>query len=247
MHLSEKYSIIRSEYCDAWRGRRVAGAAACVGEMMNEKENTMNLLEMLFGSMTEESSVKALSEKSGLSGKQITMLLAVALPILIKYLTKNASSQQGAQSLAGALGQHKPQQQTTMAQMLSTADQNDGNAILGHILGNNNQTVVQDLSQQTGIGADQVGQVLSSLAPALLSGLATATTAAKPKPQVDLSDGLDLTDVMGLLGSAGGQSKPQASGVGGLLGSLLGQGSTAQTSSASNGTDLLGSLMSLMK
>ena len=67
----------------------------------------MNLLNLLLGSMSSDDSVNALSSKTGASTMQMMKLVKLALPLIIKYLTKNASSAQGAQSLLGALMQHK--------------------------------------------------------------------------------------------------------------------------------------------
>jgi hypothetical protein len=57
--------------------------------------------------MLSQSSVNSVSGKTGLSNKQIQKLVMLALPILIKYMTQNASSGDGALSLLGALSQHK--------------------------------------------------------------------------------------------------------------------------------------------
>ena len=67
----------------------------------------MNLLSLLASTMLSQSSVNSVSGKTGLSSKQIQRLVMLALPILIKYMTKNASSGDGALSLLGALSQHK--------------------------------------------------------------------------------------------------------------------------------------------
>ena len=48
----------------------------------------------------------------------------LALPILIKYMTKNASSGDGALSLLGALSQHK--NNNSMDLQLKDADEDDG-------------------------------------------------------------------------------------------------------------------------
>ncbi len=70
----------------------------------------------------------------------------------------------------------------------------------------------------------------------LLSSLNTAATSAKKK-KVDLSDGLDLSDVIGLLGGAGGGS---------LLGSLFGGKKDDEKDDALNGNALLQTLLKLM-
>ena len=193
----------------------------------------MNLLDMLMGSMTSEASVNALSEKTGASSEQTSKLVAEALPVLMSAMTQNAaSSKDGAQALFGALGQHTSQ--ASMGQQITDADEEDGAKILQHILGNNSDAVVNALAKDTQMDEKQVNKSLSSLAPALLSGL-SAATGLLSKPGVNLNDGIDFTDLLGLF--AGGQQ--QSSGTLGLLGSLFGGGQQTQAASP---TSLLGSL-----
>ena len=63
----------------------------------------MNLLSLLLGSMTQTSSVQSLSQKTGISDKLIKILIIAALPKIIKAMTQNASSGDGAASLLSAL------------------------------------------------------------------------------------------------------------------------------------------------
>ena len=83
-----------------------------------------------------------------------------------------------------------------------------------------------------------------------MSGL-SAATASNAKPGFDLSDGLDMGDLMaifgggsqssgGLLGGLMGGGKPSA---GGLFGSLFGQ-NTEEKDESLNGTALLNALLS---
>ena len=113
----------------------------------------MNLLSLLLGSMMTQSSVNNLSGKTGTSQSAIMRLLPLAIPILIKYLTKNAQSQQGALSLLGALTQHK--NTNSMELQLADADADDGNKILNHILGGNYGSVMNQLAGQSGMSEDQ--------------------------------------------------------------------------------------------
>ena len=194
----------------------------------------MDLLTLLLKTMTSNSSVNSMKKKSGATASQIKFLIALALPLIIKYLRKNASSQQGASSLLGALTQHT--NTNSISQQIANADTNDGNAILGHIFGKDYGNVTSNLSQQSGMSASQVQSVLSSLAPSLMSGLSAATSAASQQQaagKVDLSDGVDLSDLMALFGGKT-QQKPQAqkpqqaAGLGGMLDALLGAGTTQQ-------------------
>ena len=82
--------------------------------------------------------------------------------------------------------------------------------ILKHILGNDTQDIISSLAGQSGMDSSQVASVLSNIAPALLSGLsASAKTTKKKGPQFDLSDGIDIGDVMSLFGSAQGAGQAQ--------------------------------------
>ena len=134
----------------------------------------MNLLGLLLGAMTSQSSVGEVSGKTGISEKQIKQLMLIAIPILIKFLTKNASSNDGAQSLLGALTQHTNKNE--MQLQLKDADEKDGSKIIAHILGKKENKVTQDLSAQSGLTQEQVNQILAIMAPAILSGVSEAAS-----------------------------------------------------------------------
>ena len=107
-----------------------------------------------------------------------------------------------------------------------------------------------------------VSSALAGLAPALMSGLSAATNSISSAPKVDLSDGFDLSDLMGMFAGAQQAQQVQAQPSGGLLSGLLGGsgsglgdlfgsllGSSAQQSAQENdfnGTQLL-SLLSGMR
>ena len=216
----------------------------------------MDFLSLLTKSMTSQSAVNSLSKKSGLGSSDITSLLIKAIPILIQQLTANASSEQGAQSLLGALGQHTST--ASIESQIANADPVDGSKILSHILGGNSSSVLGGLSSQTGLNESQVSGVLSNITPAMLSSLSATTTAASKanknqKKGIDLSDGLDMDELAQLFGGAtttASSSKSAASSMGGMediLGSFLGMGggSTASSSTkkSSSGMGMLDALM----
>lgn len=175
----------------------------------------MNLLGILLKALLSEGALKALAKKTGLNSKQLKKVLPLAVPLLLKMLTKNASDKDGALSLLGALTQHTSKK--TMAQQIEEADTDDGAKIIGHILGKESQSSLLSLSGQSGLSQQEVSSVLSGIAPALLSGLSAATASAGSSAgKVDLSDGLDLSDVVAMLGGA----KPEPAS---LLGSLFGK------------------------
>ena len=137
----------------------------------------MNLLSLLLKGMTTAASVNALSQKTGISAKTIKKLLPLALPILLKAMTSNASSSSGAQSLLGALTQHTNKK--PLEDQISNADEKDGAAIIGHILGGNTAAVSNQLSSEAGISSNEVNLLMSLIAPAMLSSLSAANTTAQ--------------------------------------------------------------------
>ena len=199
----------------------------------------MNLLSVLSSSLLSDVAVAALAKKTGLSKSQLKKVVAIAIPLLLKAMTRNVSSQSGVQSLLGALTQHTNTR--SIAEQIDEADTVDGGKIVGHILGNDTDSAVQALAVETDMAEGEVRSVLSAIAPALLSGLSAATTSTAAKPKVDLSDGLDLSDVMAMFKQ---QQQPAASAASSLLGSLLGGGVQQQQQPAVNPTAaLLGSLL----
>ncbi|MBQ7247078.1 MAG: DUF937 domain-containing protein [Lachnospiraceae bacterium] len=198
----------------------------------------MNLLSMLTGSMTSDSSVDALSEKTGLSSSVVSGVVSAALPMLLSALTKNASSEDGAKSLLGALSQHTDT--SSMAAQFSGADAADGSAIIGHILGQKTGKTVKSISKKTGASTDQVTSLLDNLAPAMMSGLSAATTSAKSS---NTGDGFDFSDLLGAFGGSAEAASSAIPSAGGMLGGLFGG---SKKKSSQDGSSLLSSLLGMM-
>ncbi len=132
-----------------------------------------------------------------------------------------------------------------MGQQFANADAQDGNAILQHILGSDQAQITNQLAQETNMNNNQVTSVLDNMAPALLSGLSAATSSAQNSQQQSGS-----FDFSGLLSAFGGSSNSAntstpavSSGASGILGSILGGG----TDSSSDGTNLISSLIGMLK
>ena len=203
-------------------------------------ENEMSLLSTLLGGMSNDDAVDAASKKTGISKIAIGGLIAVAVPLLIKKLTSNAQSQQGASSLLGALSQHTDT--SAIADQIANADTQDGSAIIGHILGSEQSADISQLAQQSGMSEEQVNSVLSSIAPALMSSLSAANTAnvqQAAQQAAQQPSGASLGGLGSILGGlfGGGSS---SSGAGSLLGSLFGGG---KQDDAADGSALLSLLM----
>ena len=186
----------------------------------------MNLLGLLLAALTSKNALVQIAKKTGLDEKKIKKLMMIAVPLLIKYMTSNASSGDGANSLLGALAQHNKKEDVGL--QLKEADEKDGGKIIGHIFGKKQDNVTQTLSAQSGLTQEQVNQILAIMAPAILNGVSEAAAAPQAAPA-------------------------SASPVPGIFSALL--GSSAQTQAdekddkddAINGTALLQALLNARK
>ena len=201
----------------------------------DRKEKIMNLLEMLGGSLTQKESVDNIAKKSKSSNAQIIKLVALWLPLLMTYLTRNARKEGGTRSLANALGQHKDT--NSLASQIEDADTEDGEKILKHILGDDEDQVTKNLAKQAGMDQSQVISALDAMLPGIMSGISSSASQAarKQKSGVDLSDGIDLTDIMGMLGGSSASGKSSGMGLESLLGGFLGTGAPKKSADAARG------------
>ena len=192
----------------------------------------MNLLSMLLSSMLSSGSVNNLSGKTGLSSQQVAKLVRLALPILLKAMTGNASSASGLASLVGALTQHTSK--SSFADQIGEADTRDGSRIIGHILGSEEDAVVSRLAGESGASADQVSALLSMIAPALMSGVSAASQAqVQSQTQAQAAPAGGVFDLSSMLSMFGGMSQPLVE-------------EPKQDSAAMDGSALLGALLTSM-
>ena len=134
----------------------------------------MDFLNMLTDMFKGSDSTQVLSENTGISADSIGKVINTALPAIVQAMTDNASSSEGAQSLYNALGQH--QTEKSLTEQLQNADTEDGNKILGHIFGNSVSSEYDSIAQDTGLSSGQIGNILSSVAPSILSSLSSAVS-----------------------------------------------------------------------
>ena len=169
----------------------------------------MNLLGLLMAAMTSKVALGQVSKKTGLTEKQIKKLMMIAIPILLKYMTQNASSGDGAQSLLGALMQHNKKEEVGL--QLKDADEDDGHKIIGHIFGKKEKEVTQSISAQSGLTADQVNQILAIMAPALMNGVSVAATdeATQQTATPTISHGATPGIFSALLGTSPSTAAPE--------------------------------------
>jgi hypothetical protein len=152
----------------------------------------MDLLNLLLNHGGGQA-VRQLGSNFGLDENQTLSALSNLLPALGQGLARNASNQGGLDNLLGALtgGQH--QRYLEDPSILSQQDSiDDGNGILGHILGSKDvsRQLAQQTSERTGIGADILKKMLPMAATLAMGALSRQTAKNQQTSGNSATDGL---------------------------------------------------------
>lgn len=149
--------------------------------------------------------ISGVAGQTGQEESKTSGLLTMALPVLMQAMKNNASTPQGAEGLMNALGKHDGSVLENLGGLFGGGvDSNvldDGDKILGHVLGGKQQNVQNALSQKSGIDAGSVGQILKVAAPLLMGVL------GKQSRQQNVSSSNGIGDLLG--GLIGGNSNQQ--------------------------------------
>lgn len=201
-----------------------------------------NLFELLNGQM-DDNFIDQLSSQLGGADRQATATAAQGVvSTLISGLAKNASTPQGAQSLANALdrdhdgsvldnlmgllgGQAQPQQPRAL----------NGAGILNHILGDRQNGAADMISKMSGLDSSKTSNLMTMLAPMVMGML------GKQKQQ----SGLDVSSLMGLLTNSVSQQKQSGNPLLDMANRFLdqdGDGSALDDIAGMVGKGLLGNL-----
>jgi len=188
----------------------------------------ISLMDMLSGPQGQPAK-QQLGQQFGLDENMTQMALKALLPALSAGLQRNAQQPGGLQALMGALQNGGHDRYLDEPETV-----NDGNGILGHLLGSKqlSKSVASHASQKTGIGDDLLKKMLPVVAAMAMGSL------SKQSKQPDIASAL-----MGMLSGAQPQPAPKPSGLGGLLGSMLGGKQQPQQQAPQGGLGALGNLL----
>ncbi len=184
------------------------------------------------GTLLSGSGLSALSRRTKVNREDVAKVLSAGIPALVGGMRRNAGAEAGAESLSRALSDHSTADTSKPGEFLKNADLEDGKKILGHVLGEDQNELVAEISKATGVTKAKTTTILALVAPLLLSLLGSSNQS---------SAGGGLLGMLGGLLGLGGNSQPAQTqpSSGGLLSGLLGGG---QPSQPQQSTNLLGSL-----
>jgi len=153
------------------------------------------LLDLLDSPMGKQI-LNGVAGQTGQTPEKAGGLLAMALPVLMGAMKRNAGSPEGAQGLMNALSnKHDGSILDNLGGLfgggVDDSVLSDGEGILGHVLGGKQPQVQNALSQKSGMDAGTVGTILKVAAPILMGFL------GKQSRQQNVSTSNGLGDLLG--------------------------------------------------
>jgi hypothetical protein len=171
----------------------------------------MALLDMLQQRLGTDA-VQQISQQLGADHGTTESAIAAALPMLVGALARNAQDPNQAGALANALTRdHDGSVLDDVAGYLGRGGTGAGDAILGHMLGGQRQSVQTGLGHMAGLDPAKAGMLLSMLAPLVMGALGKAQRDGK----------LDPGALAGMLGAEHQSATDAAPGVMGMLEKVL--------------------------
>lgn len=182
----------------------------------------------------DDQALSQLSTRLGTDQAATSKAIAAAVPLLLGALAKNAATPTGAQAIHDAVSRdHDGSVLDSPDAIASAAATGQGDAILGHVLGDRRSVAEQGISRASGLDMSKVGPLLAMLAPLVMGALGRAQRSG------NLGAG-GLAQVLGTERDALGANAPGVLGaitrmldrnndgsvvddVGGLLGGLFGR------------------------
>jgi len=178
----------------------------------------MDIKDLLGGTIA-----KQIGKSVGADSDAVGALLQQAVPTLLQSMQQNSRDDDEAEDLMEALMDHADRETK-----VEDVDAEDGAKIIAHLLGKKEASVKKNLAKSAkGLDADQVGMVLAMAAPLLMSAVGSQTKKKKTGKKSgldlsdlidDLSDGLDLGDIIKVASKLDADDLSAAAG---LLGKLL--------------------------
>ncbi len=154
-----------------------------------------------------------IGQSLGIKDQKAQAAIAVALPVIIGALAKNAQKKKGAESLNNAIqNDHDGSILDDLGGFIGQFQNGPGAGILKHALGKKRPTVEQQVSRQVGLDSETTGKLFEMLAPVVMGQLGKSAR----------SGGLKADDLAVALGGERqrAEKSPQGAVLKGIFGML---------------------------
>ena len=175
-----------------------------------------------------QSQTQQVGNQLGVQPDQMNSALEAAVPLLLSQMGHNAQDPQQAASLSQAVEQHDGSAIDHVEQG-NLPNLQDGQAIVGHVFGGQQQAAAQAVGQRAGIDPQMAMQILSMAAPLVMAYLSRNKGGSGAGGMGGNLGGLGsiLGSVLGG-GAGGGMAGGLPGGLGNILGGVLGGGMGGQ-------------------
>ena len=175
------------------------------------------ILELLNSDLGKQI-IGGVSQETNQPADKTANVVSMALPLLMGAMKRNAKTPEGAAGLMGALNnKHDGSILDNLGGFfgggVNEEAKQDGLGILGHVLGGSQNNVVSALSNKSGVDTDNVMKILTVVAPIVLGYL------GKQKKQQSVSDQSGIGNLLG--GLLGGGNQPEEPKQQSLIESIL--------------------------
>ena len=175
----------------------------------------------LITTLLSSDSVSGVGKAANADKSNVQSVLNAALPLLLNGAKAQSEDKSTAESFANALLSHGQKDTSNVASFLKNVDLDDGAKIIGHLLGNGDS--VKTIAKESGVSSKETSNILSAVAPLLMSLLGQGTSTKKNN---NTAAALSIASAV-----------LQNVDVGDLLGNLLGGGSTKKKTAAAKKDD----------
>ena len=135
----------------------------------------MNAITQIITQQLGGSAARTIAQKFGISETTANTAVQIAVPLIVTALARKASQPQEAESLHQAVANdHDGSIFNNLMGYLQNPQSANGAGILGHVFGNQQPVIQNNLAQATGMDQSSAGGLLETLAPLVMGSLGQA-------------------------------------------------------------------------
>jgi hypothetical protein len=174
----------------------------------------MNSITQIITQQLGGGAARTLSQRFGISETTANSAIQIGVPLILAALARNASQPQGAENLHQAIAtDHDGSIFDNLMGYLGNPQSANGAGILGHVFGNQQPAIENNLAQATGLDQSSAGGLLETLAPLVMGSLGKAQQ----------ENGLDANGLSNLLSNQQQEAQANAPDAMSMLSSMLDQ------------------------
>lgn len=174
----------------------------------------MNAITQIITQQLGGTAARTIAQRFGISETAANSAIQIAVPLIVTALARNASQPQEAQNLHQAVANdHDGSIFDNLMGYLQNPQSANGAGILGHVFGNQQPVVQNNLAQATGLDQSSAGGVLETLAPLVMGSLG----------QAQQQNGLDASGLSNYLNNQQQEAQATAPNAMSVLNSMLDQ------------------------